>query len=669
MATLIGPPTSITVARTQRPILEFKGLWSDAWTQKPEYEFLHATAAAGGQDVGRLEVQRPYGRVKFPYSVTIATRNKESPINWWARLMLDDGTGGTPPTVWIGKFFEEARSIHGQSAGGTTTPSGMQRHVAYEPLMILKRIHVSEAWWEAPDGSETQVLTNWAPGFNARDADGFLVGNRSAEVLPRIGGRYAFGGSSRWNAFQAVGYLLYRFADELVVGGPSWTVSAQPDAQTALESIEESIEVEQGEALDSIVRKLIPLNMGLDFVVRETPTGFELYVYSLVAGAKSFRGVTLPANPQTYRFRASLGQTTSMVNVIRSWAQRYDRIRVIGRRVVVCCTLEADAEEGGSLEAKWQPQFENDYKLGTGNPTDPPEDHDAARENDKFSAVYQAFGAPADWDHQAGHASPRVMEDGTISPSVARTFQNSVRKTLGWLPLREQFEYDGLEPSDRNPTGHQGDFLPPAAWILDEATGRYVPCEERGIGIHAPGHDWGIVLRAKPNHLLALRSFTPWEDTTDIPPVYDWQTLKVTIAFEADERLYLEWSVPEPDPGEGVMVVEDRGAELWYLAPSTVFGLTAAGQPRRSPAEGVVLRNDADRLLLRMAGAMARYYDERARAEILLVGLWPFSTLLGGILESVEESGDLDLINAAITGVEYTGGDRPTTRITTGFGR
>ena len=67
-----------------------------------------------------------------------------------------------------------------------------------------------------------------------------------------------------------------------------------------------------------------------------------------------------------------------------------------------------------------------------------------------------------------------------------------------------------------------------------------------------------------------------------------------------------------------------------------------------------------------MAGAIARYYMERNRAEIIVKRLLPWGNLVGQILTVVQGSGSTQTIQAPITSVEW---HENTTVIRTGFAK
>jgi hypothetical protein len=114
---------------------------------------------------------------------------------------------------------------------------------------------------------------------------------------------------------------------------------------------------------------------------------------------------------------------------------------------------------------------------------------------------------------------------------------------------------------------------------------------------------------------------------------------------------------------------------LWYLAIGTIVGVDDLGELKVSPPDpesgaGIVLRNDAKRMALAMAGAISRYCDKRARAELVFRGLLARSYWIGQILGVVDEGGDTHKIEAPITSVEWIVTDTDvSTIIRTGFAR
>jgi len=646
--TIIGPESSEIPFPVAPPRIEIKHDWSDEWRIEPELELVRCVAAASGEDLGVCELRRRYGAVKGPQDDDFYIRKSWKLLGYWVRISVL-GTEGYQ-TIWVGQISTESREIHGTDS----SESGIQTWVAYEPLQILRKTRIAESYW-LESGQEKTIA--WIPPMNSRDAQGTLIGNRSAA---KSNGTYLYGGSDIWTRYDALEYIVKRFLDRSSAGGPTWTIGGQADL---LKDLTDMINFGSTQTVAEALRRLIPVRLGMDYTIVPTEDGFEISIYALTSDEWSFGGATLPRNPNTVRIRSGQHPDLVRAEVVRTIDHQYDRIRVLGRRIVMCCTLRAD---DGSLVPKWTSSLETAYKDGTGSDTDSAAKQDKVRQQDRFRPVYQLFGAPANWDHQGGAAAPVIDAEGNINWGSVSNYQNQVRETLSWIPLREGLDYSTDPPTDQNPSGYTPDLLPPAAWLYDpEGSGRYVLAEEVGVSVSALRSDLGVFLQAQPNHLLAKGHWTGARKTTT-QPKYDYDKLVVTLAFETDQRQMFSYELPGGGDGS-TMDIEVPDAELWLLAPNTVVGVASDGTLKTSGSNGRVLRDDGQRMMMVMAGALARYYVQRARARIVLKGLWPMSELIGQILTVVEEGNDSTTIHAPITSVEWIIGDSQQTVIKTGF--
>lgn len=671
--TIIGPtPASVAVQSADAVIVETKQFWSLPWRPAPELQLVRAVAAVSGQGLGSCELKRPYGKAKAPHDADLGMKVQEDLAGYWVRLRLLSAQGNQ--IVWIGRISNETRNIH---MPNLTLQSGVQTWVAYEPLHLLQRIHVGRSIWL---DNESQKDIGWVPDMNARDSRRLLVGNRSAT---KSGGTYLYGGTATWSRFDYAEYILKWFVDESGFNGASWTLAGQANI---LKNIKDNVRFGATQTVASILRELIPNRQGLDFTIIPTDSGFLVYVFAMSAVATGYLGTVLPNNPRNVVVNRSQATDMLTVKVVRSRDQQYGQIRVRGKRIVVCCSLRgakaaAKANLNTSLESKWPAATEAAYDAGTGTPADLSDKHDKARRSEEFDLVYQSYGAPVNWDHNGGGAAPFVALDGIVKRNVAAPFQSTVRETLTWLPLQKGFDYTTDPPIDNNPAGHEGSRLRPSAWLfepadaLEDTTDRYVSAAESAISVMIPDNEWGVSLAANPNHLLALSHFAGAADT-DILPKYDYEEMIATIAFESDQRLelgidlnllypFLSIPIISP-PSSGILNIDDPDAEFWYLAPNTIVGTDADGNLKGSGGVGRVLRNDTPRIALTVAGAIARYFNERARAEITIKGYRAFYGLLGAILTVIEDQGVTFTIQAPITQVEIIGGDQPQTIVRTG---
>ena len=672
--TILGPPGGSPMRTAAMPQVEIRQAWSDSWSPMPELQALRGSSGTS-QEMGRLELEYRYGDVKQPWGAGFSTIEPVDLTGWWVRVLLYTEAGSE--TLWVGRIAAETRTIHGKSE----TASGVQQWIAYEPLYLLERVTVADSFWLDAAAPTTPIKIGWVPGFNGRDERHFLVGNRTEGTeetyKATYGGTHLFGGNDDWTHFHAAEYLLGRIMDESAEdpAGPKWVLGGQAEL---LKGLSDVVPAANGESVAGALRRLIDPRFGVDWMVTysEQTNAFEVQVFALLAEEIRVGGKVLPKNHATASFKASDALEAISTRVVRTVEQRNGEIRVQGQRVVCCFTLENEA-----LEGKWSTTQEDWYKDPIqgppgGSDLDPPNQYDELRKNEAFKPVYAHFGAPSNWDHNAGAVAPVIDSVGQLQQASSTRYQNKRRKTLSLLPLRSGWNYAADPPVDNNLAGHEPEFLPPQAWILTRyltpgpESNSYKTLEELGIDVGVPELDWGIHVNASPNHLLARNHWTS-AAATAIEPLYDWQTLVATVAIETDQRLELSSVIKDARPSDGVMVIHDDSAELWYLAPNTAVMVAGNGNLLRSPGRQVVLRNDADRLALILAGAIARYGRPRARAEIVYRGLLPMGHLLGNILTVVEQPGSDALnIQAPITAVEWEMvGGRPTTTVRAGFAR
>jgi hypothetical protein len=573
--------------------------------------------------------------IKQPYETDFSLKSRMNIEGWWVGVDLAE------QTVFVGQISNDVGDLY-----GSVPAAGEQTWVAYSGAQMLRKSCVSESIWLV-DGVEK--LIGWVPSFNKRDHRNLLVGNRTST---KSGGSYLFGGTDLWTRKDLVEYVLSR-SQLLTSAGMTWTFTGQTDI---LDGMSDTVTIDHGSTIDDLLRKIISPTMGVDFAVRPTENGFEVFVYTLSSIAVTFFTASLPANPDTVEINVTSALDVMRTRIVTSLDHTYDRIRVIGRRIVVCFTATmAD----NTLGIKWTSDLENAYKAGTGTPADAGSDHDAARKQDRFRSVYQLFGVPV----TKGIPAPMVDENGTVSLTDFSTdYQKVVRELLSWLPLREGFDYSVDPPTDNNLAGAEVDFSPPMVWILDPATNRYVLTEQNGIGVSISRTDFAIMLSATPNHLLALNHWSIAEDTQK-DPIYDYATLVITLAVPTDQRLMLSYGAT----GGTTLDIVVPDAELWFLAENTVVGVKANGTLQTCGTTARVLRNDADRLAMIMAGAISRYATPRARAEIVIKGLIPWGDLIGQILTVIDDASGASRIESPITTIEWYLGDSPETVIRAGF--
>ncbi len=721
--TVIGPNPARNAPpwKTVIPWVEIRKNWGDLWQYVPSLEFVRATRATAAQDIGSCVLKHRYGALRHPHEFgpqplkhNPAGWNRQGAVGSWIRIWFAGVESARPFVGWFGRIASETRDLIGTETDslGFSSPGGVQLFTAYEPLYLLNKIHVSESyWWNETEEDDKRI--KWVPGMNSRDELGLIVGNRSTIVHRPLDANgaaiegevatFMYGGTSQWSHLAYVEYLLERFAnrynDNGFPLGPKFKLAGQLNILNTMFTV---IRWPDTITVGAMLRKLIPTEAGIDFKTDykfeqggNAPETVEIVVHALTAQPSGYSGVELPRNPNQVRIdpTAALDMT---VRLESTGSKRYSTIRLVGDRVVVLANLFGPNEVGiernrpantlpgiPTMVPAWPNQLAGlgepntliqEYWKGRGDAAGRPEQHDAARGNSKYQDVYRAFAAPFDWDRD--RYSPRIGPGGVVETLgrgarrrlIPSEYQDLVRATLPKLPLRSNIDYTTNPPTDFNESGHLGEYRSPTVWFLAEKLERYVSNDAAEISVSALQLQWGVRLGITPAHVVALHDFIP--DGVNIfgsktEPVYDWKKCVALIAMETDQRFMLEHTIANVDDGDGsVLEIRVPGAQLWFLPPNVVVHADRAGNLRYGKAQE--LRNDRAQLLMTMAGAIARFFNERARAEITIKHYWPSGEWLGHILTTVGQGLDTHNVQAAVTSVTWEGHK---TIIRTGFAR
>lgn len=662
-------------------IVERKALWSDEWVIDPELEAVRASDHTG-HDIGTCVLRRRYGpAVADPPPAAFAARLAKSIRGHWVRLRLagagDAEAEGGVQTIWTGRIQAESRAIQGASGGDR----GIETWVAYSALDILRKVRIHSSRW-----AEVVDPLGWVPGVNFWGTGDIEGGNRSAikVAVPGGGQTYAYdrprdddASPYYWTNHDYLEYILKRFVQQ--TDGPVWTIGG---ATELIEDLTLSIPLRGGESALQILDRMVPARYGCGYRIAPTAAGFEVRVFSLSAHSAEFFGASMPLNPDGIVVDAPASHDLFDCQVEISNTQLYDGIRVVGERRKVIGSLIGPGLAGTDIRGLWTTALETAYKAGTGVPADDQKKQDLARATERFRRVYQLFGATATWNPP----SPLLDKYGQVATGTAAQ-QYVIRRTLPYLMLREGWDYTQDPPVNNNLAAVEADFLPPLVlvkftnlpgtpWgridkisqVMSDAVMKMQNASVRGLD-----HEWGVLIESTPNHALADNHFAGANPTGFDPATdgVDYEDMVITLAVEQDHHLELAFDLPEGfRAGDGsVMVVRERGAEFWYLAPNTYVDVDIDGTLLQSPSTGIVLRNDSTRLARVAAGAVARYCTERARARIRKRRLEAWGELLGHILAVVEDAEHTEKIYSPVTSVEWMFEGTRETVISTGFAR
>lgn len=641
---------------------------TDSYVLRRDLELESMHIAIAGQDIGSCTLRRRYGQVKYPHLPGYLT---STPIDWtgyWVQVVSVTPNG--PVLTFVGRIYDTPQTIFAD--GGI---AGVQRFVAYEPAHLLNRISISDSYFQK---EERAIRVGWGPGFNDRAGRGWVIGNRSPN---EIDGSYVFVGVNEfepaneeriWTRLNMAEYIVQKFVDETESNGLKWRVTGQTDM---LDMIKDNVPNNPGTAYERL-QQIINPSIGMDWKVEPKTAGdfevgagypiegFDIEVFSLLAEDVTFAGVTIPKNEDTIKLNPAGSKTIQEMRIERSASHTYNQIRVIGNRMVICASLDAGTSD---LEERWGTDLESDYIAGDpDDPGAPNADHDIWRQQEKFRNVFQLYGAPRiDWGQDSFF--PKLNDEGEIDLGAGRAdAQHLVRSTLSFLPLQEGVDYKAEPLEDFGDDVADPDFLPPAVYLYDLEEERYIAAEHAGIHVHVLQNDLGVWLQADPNHVLD--GDTTVENSELQEGRYDSAQMVCTLAWESDQRFemrsYLEGSYADNDdpPSEGVLHIEVPGAELWYVAPETVLRVDNDGTLVKTGSEPLVLRNDADRLALAMAGAIARYQSERGRASIEIKGWIAQRLYLGKILTFINAGDEAQAINGPVTSIHWQVPESKSTR-------
>ena len=706
-ATIHAPSVTDPLPDVVAPIVQIKENWPDLWENAPDLLATSLSTASAGQDLSRLVFHRRYGDAKDTYEAAFSTRVERPLLDHWIRVRTLNAGATDLQTVFVGRISGDDASKFASSS----VLAGVQQWVAYGPAQILRKRFVGKSFHKAFGLVADEIFqeVEWIPPLN--DPNKSETGNRSAATVsvpgdPFAPAAYLYGGTDLWTYRQYIEYLLAFFLnDEVgdVPPGPRWTLTGQAEI---LEDLSTPIRWGTTQNVSQMLRKLIPLDRGIDYTVRivdaDLPAqngpekGYEIFVYATSPLVHSFAGVTLPKNSNEVVLNAGEAKDLSpSPRIVVSHDRKFKRIRILGKRIIVCCSLwaanapsKAQVPEDApgipsysgtspasfpTLVAKWANDIEAEYQDGPPN-SDDEADHDEYRRQDKFRDLYSSLGAPVFWDMHDAFVTPRVDDEGLLvvdDPETEDTdeslapYQLDLRRTLSWIPLREGEDWTDIASAPTGARGvqtdiddHQADYLPPIAWLFDPSTYSYLESTQFSIGVRPKRNDWGVLLRAAPNHIMGQNHFGSEGESqlkTAKWPRYDWEELIVTIAFEADQRYTMEWSHADATDKDGVLEIA-IDAELHYLAPNTVV---AAPFPDSTPAvvlsgdAGRVIRADRELLGLTMAGAISRYGWGRDRATVPVRGLLPWHDLVGQMLTRIDQVGASHDVNGVISGVTW----------------
>jgi len=687
--TIAAPPATTAPLPPSYPLVYTRARWADDWELQVDLEFRGGEDGTGSETPGRVMLRRRYGSVRQVYATAYEKTDDLDLRGTWVKVTLADESNNET-TIFVGRIVEQSKMPHAGDvtetpAIETKTASGDQTFVAYAPRHLLEKIALTTSWWHVVENEENGgAQVEDVPDVNAGDKEtGWIVGNRSDVRFPVedsgfSDGVFLFGSAATWTRLQFLEYLLALYATRR--DGPLWTIAGQTDI---LDAMTDTIRVRPGATLADIVNDLVPTKLGVDWFIVPTDDGFELRIYSMNAEQIAFGEHVLPSNPNVARIEVAADQSILSCEVAQSNKRRFNRVAVYGEPIKITLTLYGETAFGEvgneeySLAPMWTEAQEAAYLQANGI-AGSIEENENVRASDEMRNVFQFYGVPEFFDFYNGTAMPKVTDAGEVAnindadaddATKFAPWHSHLRRTLRYTTLRAGIDYSTNPETDNRPDGAEPNYLPPFVILWNQEKEINELADVAGISVQAAETEWGVVLNANPNHLLAHGHYDSASRGRGTP-VYDYRDIIATVTIEGSQRLKLVYETPgigedngpEDDGSEFAIYVPN--AELWWIAPGTVVGLYAgqlqflgdtavAGEEQYDGNRGRTIRNDADRLVPVMAGALARFNIERARAVVTRVGLHPWQSLIGHILEAVETNGTIETVNSPLTSVEW----------------
>ena len=602
---------------------------------------------------------------------------------------------GMPYTFWCGYLPHQEVSLGGERQVGATLQwdaNIVMTAYGLDYLLERRQIEPGGGSWIVDEAVNDIDRIGWRPDFNRPHPLGsYLQGNRSDflyDFQPPGGGpalsTYVFGGESDtsvWSARDIIEYALFGSQSTIdpddephfLLGGDGAVVDFLAEQERTIS--------QEGMSVRDLVAKMVDRRRGLEMWTKfdlvevdgfMLPSGLvELHLESISSDPIVVGDVTLPANPSGVDLDLADALEIEESVVTFDSVTTYDRIAILGERVISCFTLgfETAGNEFTRLEAAWTPAMEDTYhELG-----------DPERANhDVVSAVYRLFRIPKDFFWLQGDSLdlqpliPNFDNDGGIILSLMQqpTPWNRFIRILPNLPLTKRTDQlaEQQELRFEKPFAivevHDSNGVPTGKWEFVDAK------HEDGVPSASvtPGDRGGTIeVKFGPAHLLARNHFDPEADPTFQPsetePVFDYERMLVTIAVEVDVRSKVNVVLGS---GSRELVIHVPDAHVWIASPFTVDGLGVTRTPHTYVGPRVI-RDDTRRLREVAAAAKAWYGSDRRAVNISELGI--FAPLpLGTMVSTIQMEGEQKAVNTVVSEQRWNlDTENPTTGISTGF--
>lgn len=656
---IISREDSDVVRRFEVVNVYLKHLWSDEWEIAPFIEPISATVKVGAGNSAVLRFR--YGAIVWPEIKTWQTYTAYDLNDWFVQLRTTS-TEGKEIELFTGMIIEDSTIVHGSDA---TEHTGDQMFQAAGLEYLLSKKIITAA---VVNENGTETIIEHVPPMNIRQAgDIGLQGNRTTNPNGNSIYRYSSDGAE-WTHYQYLAMILYDYRPYYYAA--DGTLSYIPFYGSGqVELLNEIITTQNIEGLSvvQLLDRLIDRRRGFGWRIGhvgfEASSSIPIEVFSVFSDTITVGDTTITANPAQVSIDFGNTADTQGVNFRFSSGNQYNAIKVRGERIVSCFSME-----GSDLTEGWTSAEETAYKAGASAATGYAGLSDAQkrtindefRSNDRFARVYRNLILSKTWnwqDYNSHFVNLAVDYQGTIT-GVQGAYWNHSKKLLRHLPLKEGFDYyTGDSPVDNNPTGTIAEQLSPLVWL--KYNGKYHQADRLAESINgAPSMsvrpldtELGLVIGARPNHLLALNHWSGVEPS-EWYAVFDYDELVCTIAVETDQRLEVTAASAEAtETNWRQLVIDVPGCELWYVCPDTYVGVDANGALQTYACTNE-LRNDKAKLQAIAAAALGWYGKKRqvltAKLSYLFLSAQP-----GTLITSVLNNKTRQQVNTILSEVNY----------------
>jgi hypothetical protein len=168
------------------------------------------------------------------------------------------------------------------------------------------------------------------------------------------------------------------------------------------------------------------------------------------------------------------------------------------------------------------------------------------------------------------------------------------------------------------------------------------------------------------NHVLGLNHFLPGTNAnpSKIDPNIDWTELLITVAIRHPDPVAIQEVIGNTTNGQAIVIYVD-GAELWWVAPATVLGVSGHGRLyREENPTGSFTRDDRPWLRAVMALAMGWYSKRRTACTVSIAGIGRVPAVQS-MVQNIENAIGVPLVaNSLVSEVIYDFASMQTTMVT-----